>query len=264
MIDLHHHCLPGVDDGPTDWDEAVAMCQLAADEGIETIVATPHVLRGRWRAWPPRELAARLAELEQRIPSAPRLLLGSEYFFAHDMVEVLTAGKAIVPLAGSRYILLELAANSVPPLIEQPLYRAQLEGWTPILAHPERNIVLQERPEFVAELIGHGVKMQLTAGSLLGEFGPGARRAAETFLDRTMIHFLATDAHNTARRPPRMRAALDLVSQRYGPEVAAALTLENPLAVLENRTLPYDPDPLPPPSHGFFTRLRAFFERQRT
>lgn len=262
MIDIHHHCLPGVDDGPHEWDEAIEMCRMAADEGIETIVATPHVLRGRWRSWPPRELAARLADLQHRV-TAPRLLLGSEYFFAHDMVEVLISGKAIVPLAGSRYVLIELAANSVPPLLEQPLYRAQLEGWTPILAHPERNIVLQQRPELVSELIGHGVKMQLTAGSLLGDFGPEARRASETFLDRAMVHFIGTDAHNIGKRPPRARQAIDLVSRRYGEEIAAALTVENPRAVLENQTLPYDPDPLPGRNDGLLTRLRTFFTRQR-
>jgi protein-tyrosine phosphatase len=262
MIDIHHHCLPGVDDGPHEIAEAVTMCEIAAQEGIETIIATPHVLRGRWRTWSPMELAARLAELRQRV-TAPVLHLGSEYFFAHDMVEVLAAGRSIVPLAAGKYILIELAANSVPPMIEQPLYRAQLEGWTPILAHPERNIVLQQRPDLVSQLIEQGVKMQLTAGSLLGEFGSAARRASELFLDRGLVHFLATDAHNTTKRPPRMRAAAELVRQRYGDSRAISLTVENPRAVLQNRALPYDPDPLPPPRHGFLTRARAFFTRQR-
>jgi protein-tyrosine phosphatase len=262
MIDLHHHCLPGVDDGPHDWDEAVAMCRMAADEGIETIVTTPHVLRGLWRSWPPHELRLRLNDLQARA-GTPRLLAGSEYFFAHDMVEVLATGRAIVPLAEGRYVLLELAANSVPPLIEQPLYRAQLEGWTPVLAHPERNVVLQKRPELLDALIGHGVKVQLTAASVLGEFGPEARRAAETFLDRGLVHFLATDAHNTNKRPPRMRAAAELIRQRYGAAVATALTVENPRAVVENRALPYDPEPVPARKNGFLTRFQAFFRQQK-
>lgn len=260
MIDIHHHVLPGVDDGPREWDEAAEMCRMAADEGIETIVATPHVLRGRWRTWSPAELRALLEELRQRV-TAPRIHLGSEYFFAHDMVDVLASGKSIVPLADGKYVLFELAANAVPPMLEQPLYRAQLEGWTPILAHPERNLVLQSRPDLIADLIGHGCKMQLTAGSLFGEFGPEAKRASEQFLDRGMIHFLATDAHDTSKRPPRMRATVNLITQRYGADLASALTVENPRAVLENRALPYDPDPLPEPRHGFLTRVRAFFTR---
>src|SRR5207244_12748704 len=84
MIDIHHHCLPGVDDGPRNADESADLCRMSADEGIETIVATPHVLRGRWKNTSRAQLEAILADLQSRIGDAPRLLLGSEYFFAHD------------------------------------------------------------------------------------------------------------------------------------------------------------------------------------
>lgn len=261
MIDLHHHCLPGIDDGPREWDEAMAMCRVAAEEGIETIVATPHVLRGRWPSFSISELEARVAELRSRVGDTPRLLLGSEYFFAHDIVEVLGARNAIVPLAGSRYVLVELAANSVPPLIEQPLYRMQLEGWVPILAHPERNLVFQTNPDALAELLDHGVKTQITAGSLTGEFGAQARRAAETFLRRNLVHVVATDAHNMTRRPPHVREARRLLEEHVGADVADALMRRNPRAVVENRPLDYDPEPIVQVRGGFFTRLRSFFER---
>jgi protein-tyrosine phosphatase len=261
MIDIHHHCLPGVDDGPREWDEAVAMCRAAAEEGIETVVATPHVLRGLWKTVGIAELESRIAELRRRVGESPRLLLGSEYFFAHDVVEVLGAGNAIVPLAGSRYVLVELAANSVPPLIEQPLYRMQLEGWVPVLAHPERNLVFQAKPDLLAELLDHGVKTQLTAGSLTGEFGQQARQASETFLRRNLIHFVATDAHNMTKRTPRVRAAKAVLEELVGSEVTEALLVRNPRAVVENRPLEWDPEPIPEAEGGFFTRLRSFFGR---
>jgi protein-tyrosine phosphatase len=187
-------------------------------------------------------------------------VLGSEYFFAHDMPEVLHAGNAIVPLADSRYVLLELAANSVPPMFDQPLYRAQLDGWIPIIAHPERNLVFQQRPDLLAELVRNGARTQVTAASLNGEFGREARAAAEAFLDRRLVHFIATDAHNATRRPPRIREASAALRARVGEEIADALLLENPRAVLENRPIPYDPEPLEPRKSGFFTRLRSFFE----
>jgi protein-tyrosine phosphatase len=261
MIDIHHHCLPDVDDGPREWDEAVALCRASAEEGIETIVATPHVLRGRWKAFSIPELEARIAELRRRVGDTPRLLLGSEYFFAHDVLEVLNARNAIVPLAGSRYVLVELAANSVPPLIEQPLYRMQLEGWVPVLAHPERNLVFQARPDVLAGLLEHGVKTQVTTGSLTGDFGPQARQAAETFLRRNLVHFLATDAHNMTRRPPRVREARAVVEELAGSDVADALLVRNPRAVIENRALEYEPEPVAEAERGFFTRLRSFFQR---
>ena len=261
MIDIHHHCLPDVDDGPRQWDEAVAMCRAAAEEGIETIVATPHVLRGLWKTFGIPELETRIAELRKRVGDAPRLILGSEYFFAHDVVEVLQSREAIVPLAGSRYVLIELAANSVPPLIEQPFYRMQLEGWVPVLAHPERNLVFQAKPDTLAELLEHGVKTQITAGSLTGEFGSQARQAAEAFLRRNLVHFVATDAHNVTRRPPRVRAATAILEELVGTDVAEALLVRNPRAVVENRPLDYDPEPLREAEGGFFTRLRSFWGR---
>jgi protein-tyrosine phosphatase len=259
MIDIHHHCLPGVDDGPRELTEAVDLCAAAAAEGIEVIVATPHVLRGRWPSFSKRELESRLAELRELVGERPRLLLGSEYFFSHDMADVLRDGTAVHPLAGGRYVLLELPANSVPPMFHQPLYRAQLDGWLPIVAHPERNSVFQANPDLLATLIGHGLRVQVTATSLTGAFGPQARTAAETFLRRKMVHFVATDAHNLQKRPPRMQEALAALREIAGEAVTEALTVENPRAVIESRTLPYDPEPEEVASPGLFTRLRSFF-----
>lgn len=264
MIDIHHHCLPGVDDGPREWDEAVELCRIAREEGIETIVATPHVLRGRWKQFAIGELRSRLEELRARVGESPRLVLGSEYFFGHDVLEVLHDGTAIVPLAGSRYVLIELAANAVPPLIEQPLFRMQLEGWIPVLAHPERNAVLQAKPEVLDALVEGGVKAQITAGSLTGAFGPAARHASDEFLSRGLVHFVATDAHDPNKRPPRVREAVDVLRTRVAPHVVDALTRSNPQAVLENRPLPYDPEPQPAPEVGLLTRVRSFFARDRS
>jgi len=261
MIDLHHHCLPGVDDGPREWDEAVAMCRAAKDEGIETIVATPHVLRGRWKPLSVAELETRIEALRSRVGPAPRLLLGSEYFFSHDVNELLAAGNAIVPLAGSRYVLIELASNSVPPLFDQPLYRMQLNGWIPVIAHPERNLVFQARPGLLASLVDLGAKAQITAGSLLGDFGPQARQASEVFLHRNLVHFVATDAHNMAKRPPRIQSARDALQEVAGAEAAEALTVRNPRCVVENRPLEYEPEPVLHENGGLLTRLRSFFSR---
>jgi protein-tyrosine phosphatase len=261
VIDIHHHCLPDVDDGPREWDEAVEMCRAALAEGIDTIVATPHVLRGRWRTFTIAELESRIGELRRRVGDAPRLLLGSEYFFSHDAVEVLAAGNAIVPLAGSRYVLIELAANSVPPMFEQPLYRMQLEGWTPVLAHPERNLVFQKHPELLASYIGHGAKTQVTLSSMTGEFGPEAKRCAHDLVKRRLVHFAATDAHNMSKRVPRVAAASAVLRELAGEAVAEALMQANPLAIVEKRPLPYDPDPLFEENSGFLTRLRSFFQR---
>lgn len=262
MIDIHHHCLPAVDDGPRDLAESIELCRLAVEDGIETIVATPHVLRGRWNE--SRDtLDGAIASLRAAIGDSPKLLLGSEYFFAHDVAEVLKAGNAIVPLNGSRYVLIEFATHGVPPLVEQPLYRMQLDGWVPIIAHPERNAVFQANPERLAALARLGTKIQITAASFTGDFGEEAQQAARSWLERKLVHFVASDAHNVKRRPPRMRAARAIVTEMAGEGIAKALFEDNPRAVIENRGLVYEPD-IPYTSAtrlGLLGRLRRLWER---
>ena len=260
MIDLHHHCLPGVDDGPRDLAEAIDLCQMASEEGIETIVATPHVLRGRWRNTSRGALERIADDLRAALGSSPRIILGSEYFFGHDMPEVVRAGDAVIPLAGSKYILVEFASHAIPPLVEQPFYRLQLDGYTPVIAHPERNSVFQAKPELLHTLVSAGARTQITASSFTGEFGGEAQRAATAWLQAGLVHFIATDAHNTKRRPPLVRAALEVVKELAGERVAKALTRDNPQAVLDGLTLPYEPDPtLPVVAGGLMQRVRRLF-----
>ncbi|MEA2336372.1 MAG: protein-tyrosine phosphatase [Thermoanaerobaculia bacterium] len=261
MIDIHHHCLPGVDDGPRAMSESVDLCRMSADEGIETIVATPHVLRGRWKNTSRTQLAAILDDLQAKVGDTPRIILGSEYFFGHDMDDMLRNG-TILPLAGGRYVLVEFASNNVPPMVRDPLYRVQLEGYMPVIAHPERNIVFQSKPEFLASLIRIGVKTQVATGSVTGEFGPEAQAAAVDWLKRGWVHVMATDAHNATRRPPRFRAARARVVDLVGEEIAQALFVDNPKSIVESRGLVYDPD-LPEvsgtESGHLFSRLRKIF-----
>lgn len=263
MIDIHHHCLPGVDDGPRSFSESVELCRMAADEGIETIVATPHVLRGRWKNTSRAQLTSILDELRGKVGETPHIVLGSEYFFAHDMDEMLR-GQSIIPLAGSRYILVEFASHAVPPLVRDPLYHVQLDGWIPVIAHPERNIVFQSKPEFLASLIRIGVKTQVTTGSVMGDFGPEAQAAAIDWLKRGWVHFMATDAHNETKRPPRFRAARERVVDLVGEQTAQALFVDNPKSIVENRGLVYDPDVPEWSGHGsgsFFNRIRKMLNR---
>jgi protein-tyrosine phosphatase len=262
MIDIHHHCLPGIDDGPRGWSEAVDLCKASADEGIETVIATPHVLRGQWQNTKRATLEALCDELRARTGDRPHLLLGSEYFFGHDMNEVLRTGGGIVPLAGSRYILLEFAAHAIPPLVEQPLYRAQLDGWIPIIAHPERNLVLQTKPELLKSLMRLGAKAQISSGSLTGQFGSSVQKIAIQWLKKGLVHFVATDAHNVTRRPPIVREARRLAVEMVGEEVAEALFAGNPRAVVENCGLVHEPDlPYPVEKASFFERLRKYLRK---
>jgi protein-tyrosine phosphatase len=260
VIDIHFHCLPAVDDGPRSWDDAVALCRAAAAEGAGQIVATPHVLRGLWPETERAKRTALVAELNQRLGGTPLILEGCEYYFGHDMAELLATQGPIVPLGGGRYVLVEFSAHALPPLVDSVFYRAQLDGWTPVIAHPERHAVFQARPEALDALVTRGAKVQLTAGSLTGHFGETARRTAISCLERGAVHFVASDAHSLEKRPPRLAEAWDAVVALAGAETAEAVFKINPKAVVEGLSLPWDPEivAIPRPS-GWFSRLRTFF-----
>ena len=244
-------------------NEAEDLCRMAASEGIETIVATPHVLRGRWKNTSRTQLEELLAQLSERIHHSPRLVLGSEYWFGHDIDEVLRAGTPIIPLAGSRSVLVEFPSNAIPPFALEPLHRARLDGWIPIIAHPERNDVFRAKPEILISFLRSGIRAQVTAGSLIGDFGRDAQRTGLAWIQAGMVHVVATDAHNSTKRPPRFRQAWARVADLCGEPVARALFVENPRAILEGHDLPFDPEISERPDQlGVMERLRRFLTRR--
>ena len=241
MIDLHFHALPGVDDGPVGWDEALALCRAAAAEGTETVVATPHVLREPWLNEDPAARAALLVELNARLGGTPRVLAGSEVWFGDDLVELLEKGDAgpLTTLAGSRALLVEFSPGWVSPRAAAVFHELRVMGVVPVIAHPERNLVFAGEPERLAALVERGAVVQVTAASFLGEAGRGALAAVERFLKLGLVHLVASDAHSILARPPRMAAARERVRKTWGAEMEDGLFVANPKALLVNEELPW-------------------------
>jgi len=239
VIDLHAHLLPGVDDGAASLEEALELCRLAADDGCETLVATPHRRRDEWPDLPEAALGARLAEVEQAAGGRPRLQLGGEVRVDSDLARDLARSDrgGALPLAGSRYLLLELepaGCGPDPAALVADLARA---GWRPIVAHPELTPFLARDPETIPRLAAAGALFQLTAMSVTGEFGRAVRERAFALLEAGHAHFLASDAHRPHWRPTGLSPARAEVERRFGRERARALTELHPRAVLEDRPL---------------------------
>ncbi len=260
MIDIHHHCLPGIDDGPRDMPAAVELCRRAFDEGITDIIATPHVHRDPWINGD-RGILDRLREqLQSELGPEPRIHPGCEYFFSHDVLQQLDPGGAIVSLAGSRYVLVEFASTSIPPMIDKIFYEMGVRGFVAVIAHPERNFVFQKRPELLEMLVERGARTQITSGSLIGDFGRDAEKFSRAWLSRGLAHFIATDAHSMQKRPPVVRAAEKVLIGEVGIGIARRLLEENPAAVLRNEVLPFVPQVRPTPGPPSLSqRLSRFF-----
>jgi protein-tyrosine phosphatase len=245
VVDLHHHLLPGLDDGAPDLATTLKMARMAADDGITHIVCTPHA-NGRY-AFDAEKNQALLADVRQAIANTGvRLTLGSgcDFHLSYDNVRDALQNPRRYTVNGGEYLLVELPDYALPPTLEETFYSLRLAGMTPILTHPERNPSLQQDDARLKDWIRDGMLTQVTASSVTGLMGRKAQKMAERMLADRWVHFLATDAHNISTRAPRMREALDQIAHRHGEQYAQRLCTENPQAVFDSRPLPAQDAPL--------------------
>ncbi len=244
MIDLHHHLLPGVDDGSPDLETSLAMARIAVEEGITRVVATPHA--NYTYQFDPGSIRAGLEQLRGALAAASIPLLvasGCDFHLSFENIQDAIAHPAKYTVNGGDYLLIELPDFGLSPHLDEAFYELGLAGMRLILTHPERNPTLQQDSSRLADWLRIGLLIQVTAGSVTGEMGRSAQRMAHRLLADRWVHFLATDAHNTRSRAPRMRRAYDLVARKYGREYADRLCRINPEAVYDNRQLPLQDEP---------------------
>jgi protein-tyrosine phosphatase len=235
MIDLHCHILPGIDDGPADVEISLLMARMLIDDGVEAVVCTPHILPGLYHNAGP-QIRAATADLRSALAgSGLRLDLysGADAHIAVDFVAKLKSAE-ILTLADSRYVLVELPQHVGPALLTQFFFRLMAAGYVPVLSHPERLQWIGHQYGMIESLVRSGVWIQITSGSLLGEFGRTARYWAERMLDEGNAHLLATDAHDTKFRAPNLKRGRDVAAERIGEREANNLVLTRPLGILAN------------------------------
>jgi protein-tyrosine phosphatase len=241
MIDIHCHILPETDDGASSWETAIEMCRMAAQDGIRHIVATPHA-NDEYTYDRERHLDT-LKQLRDQAGVDLEFSLGCDFHFSFDNIQDALARHDRYVIGNTSYLLIELAEFSIPPSMTTLLGRLMTAGLRPILTHPERNQILQKRPEPVLEWAREGCIVQVTANSLTGRWGDRALKAAHFLMKHDAVHVLATDAHNTRSRPPVLSTGRDAATKLLGKEIAQALVVDNPAAIVSNNELPYFPEP---------------------
>lgn len=237
MIDLHCHILWGVDDGARDKTQALEMAQVAAADGLTGIVATPHDVEGLY-SFKPQEIIKMVEDLKTGLAGEGiplELYPGSEV--ALDLnLEVRYAAGELLTLAGKgRHILVELPAAEIPSYTDAMLYRLQVKGLTPVLAHPERNQGVLQKPHWLGEVVERGVLVQLSAPSITGLFGPQVQKRALDFVRRGWVHFVASDAHSAGRRRPSLTGARVLLEKMLSREAVEWIFEKNPRLVVEGK-----------------------------
>ncbi|MRH41242.1 tyrosine protein phosphatase [Aquibacillus halophilus] len=218
MIDIHSHILPHLDDGASHTEESVAMAKEAVSQGIHTIIATPHHLNGRYENYKTdiisqvKSLNERL--LEENIPLT--VLPGQETRINGQMTNDLEQGHLLPLNETSGYLFVELPSNSVPRYTSKLLFDLQVQGYKPIIVHPERNKELIEDPDQLYEFVKNGTLTQVTAASVTGKFGKKIQKFTHRLIEANLTHFIASDAHNTTTRGFCMQEAYQNIEENYG------------------------------------------------
>lgn len=232
MIDLHCHILPGIDDGPTDMAESIAMAKIAAADGITTIVATPHL---KEHIYPAIRIEKAVSELNRQIADSgiPVKILRGADIYAMLSLELIKD----YTINGTNYLLLEFPHTHMPKGAGSIIFNAIISGLNPIITHPERNPSVVRDPGIIIDLHNSGALVQITAGSLTGHFGSEARECAIHLLKQKAVDIMATDAHSINWRTPVLSEGLLIAEKIIGRELALRLVKSNPLAIIEGRRL---------------------------
>lgn len=240
MIDIHCHILPETDDGATDWSAASEMLLAAKQDDIDTIVVSSHYSQEGFAEYHRR--FERLQDEAQK--HGIRLLKGCEY----DLSVLSTVSTAeVIPLGETKYVLVDMNQNFVPPSLLDLFFKLRLAGYQIIFAHPERMVSGDELLRLVDMLLDNQIYIQVNSGSITGRYGKSASQNAMRILDRGACHLIANDAHrDTHFLFGHCRRKL---LQRYPASSVEAWLERNPEKLLAGKPLT-----LPPKRPGWLKR----------
>ncbi len=265
MIDIHSHILPNIDDGAKSMDESVQILRSAISGGTSTIFATPHVdsigeLQSADRIMQSIQmLKGALNEVDLSI----RIFSGAELYPSIHLIKALDDGCPVTLGGSGKYVLLGLPFSAIPMDFEQVVFEIQARGITPIIAHPERLVPVQNTPEILEDYLYRGMLFQVNAGSVMGRYGNAPLETAYTLLDHNWVHFLASDVHRPNSKPV-LRAAADQLEQEFGEDLVRMLTLTNGERVVNGESIQSSPLPYTGNSEkeSWVSRILGFLRRR--
>ncbi len=240
MIDIHCHILPGLDDGAFHDAEALQMAAQASAAMTRCMVCTPHdPPKGVYPLRRLLEVFHHLCSLLRSEGIPLRLFLGQEILLSRDYLKVIDKLKRgyLLTINRSVYPLVEFPPTEGVASMCKKLDALCAEGFSPIVAHPERYRHIQDSPEEVRRLKKHGAFLQLNKGSLEGTFGEAAEATALYILDARLADVFASDAHSPYVRTTPLRDVHEWLGERYSTDYANLLLRQNPKSILKNAPL---------------------------
>ncbi|EGP66076.1 protein-tyrosine-phosphatase [Streptococcus sp. oral taxon 056 str. F0418] len=240
MIDIHSHIVFDVDDGPRNLADSRALLEESYRQGVRTIISTSHRRKGMFET-PENKIAEHfklVQEIAKEISDDLTVLYGAEIYYTSDVLDKLE--KKIIPsLADTRYALIEFSMTTPYKEIHTALSNVLRLGITPVVAHIERYHCLENDEKKVRDLIDMGCYMQINSSSVLkpklfGDKYKFMKKRARFFLEKDLVHFVASDMHNLDDRPPYMEEAYQIISKKYGVAYAEQLFRKNQEILLRN------------------------------
>lgn len=236
-FDMHTHILPGIDDGSKSEEESMKMIELAYQEGIRYICATPHYnvknAAARTRC---AEVYNHLRhQVKQRYPEM-ELYLGNEILYSYDVIEHLKKG-LVSTYNGSRYVLIEFYPSEKYKYVYEAVQAVQRSGYVPVLAHIERVKCLWKDWQKLDELKNCAAVFQMNTASLIGSSLDGHVRYCRKLIQENYIDILGSDMHGSIRRPPVYAQAAVWIRQQCGEDMLRRLAFENPICILKNQQI---------------------------
>jgi protein-tyrosine phosphatase len=225
LIDIHCHILPGIDDGPGDMKESLAMARLAVKDGIRSIVATPHCCDGVYNCqeYDIVDLCARFNKALHLEKIDLKVFPGAEVRLTPELPLAIEQGKVMKLAGGKACVLLELPEMFIVEGAVRTIKLLRRSGIRCIIAHPERNSLILGKKEVLQSLIAVGAEMQITGGSLTGDFDRNSRNLANLILQMPVTSYLASDGHCSRRRKPLLAKAVKAAAKSIGHERAKML-----------------------------------------
>lgn len=235
FVDMHCHCLPGLDDGAHTMEESIKMLKTAYEDGIRTVIATPHFHHRRGNASKNEILESVVRVQEEIQKSCPdmKIFAGNEIYYSSSVPERISKGE-LCTLADSKYVLIEFSPEKEYSEMRRAVNAVQAEGVWPVIAHVERYECLVKNPALASELAEMGAYLQVNAAGILGKYGRKEKRMIKKLFSAGDITFVATDAHDTVHRRQELSEAAAYVRKKYGEAVEEACFSKNAQMVVKN------------------------------
>lgn len=193
--ELHSHLIPAIDDGVQTLEESIEILRVWSEMGYKKVITTPHIM-GDFYKNGPENILPKLAELRKALKENNiniEVDAAAEYLI-DDALEKKIEEKNILTF-GNNYVLVELPFTEEPANMKNVLFNLRVNGYKPVLAHPERYAYMAQRKDKYEELFDSGILFQLNIYSLIGYYSPHIQKTAEWLIEKKMVNMIGSDTH---------------------------------------------------------------------